>query len=177
MKDTFDIEPFSNSKFDSLDCNAFSRIRNLLVRAIKADPLLLKIIVIIPDDDLASYFNPDDTEVSKNLGKVINWILVEFDRIVAAHKDKISSKSTKSNYPTFVWIEAPIHDNFPNNKMRVKFNKALNTVSQFHDNIYSLKLKKVWNEHDTNLFLKNESRFTFSRLHVALYCIPMHKSK
>ena len=83
--------------------------------------------------------------------------MVGFTRMVAAHRDNLPHKSKKNaGYPTFVWIEPPLHDNFDNNPLHAKFNKALNNVTQFHENVYALKLKKIWDEHDGNAYLKRE---------------------
>ena len=44
--------------------------------------------------------------------------------------------------------------------MRHIFNERLNTVSQFHEGITVLKLKKIWEPTDSNLFLYESNRFT-----------------
>ena len=79
MKEHFEVMDYSKSKYDALDRNAFSRIRNLMVKAMKEQVLLPKMIIIVPDDDLASYFQASQIGVSKQLGRVTNWLLIEFE--------------------------------------------------------------------------------------------------
>ena len=97
---------------------------------------------------------------SKDLGRVINWIMNEFDKLIAIQKDYLPLKAHRVNYPQIVWIEAPHHINFPNNLGRKRFNTAMETVVQFHENTWVLKLKKVWDKHDSSLFLRSENRYT-----------------
>ena len=166
MKQSFDSGTFTTNEYASLDCNAYSRVRIQLVKAINKEITLPKMVVIIADNDLMRYFDPEDNEVSKNIGKVLNWLMSEFGRIISAHKEHLPTKAVKPTYPTFIWIETPLHDNFNSqeNLLRAKFNKALEMVAQFHDSVYALKLKKIWDEHDGSLFLKEQQRFTFSGL-------------
>ena len=86
----------------------------------------------------------------------------EYDKLIASAKDHLPTKAKCDNYPQILWIEAPQHDNIPttNQLMRTKFNAALNTAASFHDIDHVLQLKKVWDPHSLNLFLKEEKRFT-----------------
>ena len=164
MKHKFDSSIYIDNDIKSAGTNAFSRLCNQLMRAINEQSVFPKIIVIVPDDDLAKYFKPEDKEVSKNLGRALNWVAVEFDRVIAAHKEKLPAKVLKEKYPTIIGIEAPLHDNFVNNVIRMKFNKALEMVCQFHNDVYPLRLKKIWDGQDNSLFSHDEVRYTFNGL-------------
>ena len=59
-----------------------------------------------------------------------------------------TNEGEKVNYPTFIWIEAPLHKNFNNNEARGRYNRALNTVAKLHDNMEVLQL----NSKDSSLY-------------------------
>ena len=55
MKEYFDISAFMNSKYVSADQNMLSRIRSLLIQAIKTQIVFPKIIAVVLDDDLIHF--------------------------------------------------------------------------------------------------------------------------
>ena len=59
---------------------------------------------------------------------------------------------------------APLHINFHDNKKREKFNKALQNIISFHQNMSVMKMVKNFQYHDTFLFLKDANRFTVDGL-------------
>ena len=69
IKENFNVASYYNSDFDAFDMNAYSRLRNLFVKAIKEKVLFPKMVIIIPDDNLAKYFNQNSPGVSKQLGR------------------------------------------------------------------------------------------------------------
>ena len=86
----------------------------------------------------------------------------KFHKAVEIQRDFLQAKSKKSAYPTFVWIEAPSHMNFPpdNQAMRKLYNSAVNAVAQRYEDTYSLQLKKVWDPHASSLFMAEDLRYT-----------------
>ena len=121
--------------------------------------------MIVPDDDILKFSGISGFGITRSLGKILDWIQTEFDRMVEIHKDRLPNKAKKAAYPHFIWIEPPLNDNFNNNESRRKFNRALNTVTALHQNTSVLQLKKVWSEHDLQLYLQKEDRYTSSGLH------------
>ena len=162
VRDNYEVTGFLNNKYKSLDQNAVSRLRNLMIGAISDYPLLPKLIVIVPDEDILLFIikTGDRKLLHTNTVVVLKWLMREYDRIIAAHQEKLPSKAKKAHYPFFVWITAPTHDNFDNNLDRVKFNKALQEVGNLYPNVAVLELKKIWDPQDTTLFIKESNRFT-----------------
>ena len=158
-RDLFEVCAFTKEP-DGKVRDTISRFRNGLVDGINQEFLLPKIVVIVPDDDIINYLNYAETGVSKSIGRVLDWIMREHNRIIQSYKELLPMKAKKSNYPQIVWIHAPTHDNFKNNIMRMKFNSAIDSTILFHENTWSLQLKKVWDPHSHSLFNKEGNKFT-----------------
>ena len=92
--------------------------------------------------------------------------MMEHDRSVASFKDFVSARSLHADHPQIPWIQLPMHDLFPDNGLRYKFNKSLEEIARLHNNVYTLALKKVWDSKDTSLFIRefDAGRFTSIRL-------------
>ena len=82
--------------------------------------------------------------------------MTEYERCVASFKENLPAKSVRYDCPRFLWIQAPMHDNFQNNPECFKFNKALEETVKLHSNMYTLMLKKVWDPKDKDLFLESQ---------------------
>ena len=145
----------------SLDKNPISRLRHKFLQAIKENIVFLKIVVIVPDDDILKCL-PYDEKFQQNAAKLVDWLMRKFYKAVEIQRDFLLAKSKKSAYPTFVWIEAPSHMNFPpdNQAMRKLYNSAVNAVAQRYEDTYSLQLKKVWDPHASSLFMVEDLRYT-----------------
>ena len=107
-----------------------------------------------------SALTSDDGPLSKHFNRILNYVMSEHERAIAACKEYLPAKCLHANYPQILWIQAPNHDYFGNNQERDKFNRALEEVVKIHPNVTTLMLKKVWNPKDSNLFLEHSSRFT-----------------
>ena len=81
-------------------------------------------------------------------------------RAVATFKETLAVKSLKSAYPSILWIQPPSHDGFVNNSERYKFNKCLQEAVKFHEDVYTLELKKSWEPNNGNLYLAVCQHFT-----------------
>ena len=160
MRDHFDMKAQLHGKYVSSDPSIIGRFRNSLVSAIDDDPLLPKMVVVVPDDDLIKALNHKGAGSSKALGRIIEKIMNEREKIISSHKDYIPDKSKREGYPLFVWIEAPLHNNFWNNADRIKFNKCVERQTSFHDSTIALQLKKAWDPSDNNLYVAESRRFS-----------------
>ena len=98
--------------------------------------------------------------VRQQLTAVLNYIMTVYDRAISAFKENLLTKSSKSEgYPLILWIQPPMHEHFPNNSHRFRFNKSLEEVVKLHAATFTLPLKKVWDHKDISLFLSSQ-RFT-----------------
>ena len=147
------------------------RYSNLLIQAVTArsDNKLLpfpRLVVFVPDDDIIKCFkgNCPTANLTKEFSQILNYIMTEHERAIAAFKDYLPAKCLKSDYPQILWIQPPSHDCFSNNADRFKFNQALDEVARIHNNVSTLPLKKVWDPKDTDLFISSTDRFTSTGL-------------
>ena len=158
----FEVSGFMNNRFMSLDVNAFSRLCNLMAKAISEQIYLPKMVVIMPDDDIIMQINEGKylLGMTKEYEKAINWIMSEHSKIITAHKEKLPAKAKKEHLPHIIWIEAPRHVNFSNNFLRDKFNLALQVAAKLNQDVSVMQLKKVWDKRNMSLFIKESNRFT-----------------
>ena len=119
-------------------------------------------MVVVPDGDLLKSFMHQTKSVSKPIARLLNFVMSEHERCVAVYKECLPVRSTCADYPQFLWIQPPLHDNFcpEDNSLRYKFNKCLEKATKIHQNVSSLMLKKVWDPANGNLFLEHSQRFT-----------------
>ena len=111
-RENFEVSGFMGDSFKSLDTNLISRMRGTFLKAIKDKVLLPKMVVLVPDDDIINYLKGRGSATSYSMGKVLHWIMSEFARLVAGHKDQLQKRARKTNYPHFIWIQAPLHKYF-----------------------------------------------------------------
>ena len=168
VKANFDTCGFFGS-FISENPSLISRLSNVVITAIEhriANRMmpLPKLFVMVPDNDIIKLFIDKHCEagVSKPLSRIINQIMTNHDRMVSSYRDSLPARCVKSDFPHFLWIQAPTHTNFTdeNNALRIKFNRCLEEAVNFHPNTSSLQLKKVWCYDDRNLFLADAQRYT-----------------
>ena len=163
IKANFDVRGFFGN-FMSDNPSTISRIANLMANAVssqinnKIQPLP-KIIVVVPDGDLIQNFL-NRHSVSKPFSRIINYIMTEHERSVAAFCEYLPAKCLCKDYPQILWIEVPLHDIFKDNSQHSKFNKCLQETAKLHNNVSTLMFKKVWDPKDSQLFLHDARHFS-----------------
>ena len=136
-----------------------ARLRNSLVHAINRCTQLPKIVVIVLEDDLLESINPNEN-LAAALNKRIRWLMHEYRKIIDTTKDFLPQNAKNDGYPKFLWINLTKHCNYTNNTERKKLGTCMENMSKFFDNNVSLRLVHKWEFSDTNLFLKEQQRFT-----------------
>ena len=121
VKNNFEILPFHNNRRDSINQNLVSRLLNLMPRSIREQKVFPKIIVVVPDDDIITYFGKFKNGASEAYGKLINHTMIKWDRLILTQKEYLPAKAKKPDWPKLVCIIPPLHDNFKNNNLRIKF--------------------------------------------------------
>ena len=117
---------------------------------------LLKIIVVVPDDDIIKCFKDQDSELGKPFSRVLNYIMTEHECCISAYKEYLPAKCVKEDYRQILWIQAPYHDHFLNNDQRYRFNKSIEELVRFHGAVHMLMLKKVWNPKDMAFYVQDQ---------------------
>ena len=157
----YDVYGFCSNKFLSTNPSLISRLRNALVKGIQEQVLLPKFVVVVVDDDIIKSLSG---EQNRNLvdiyNRLINNIMLEHGRLLQVQKEFLPKKSKRSNQPSIIWVEPPLHVNFSNNSARAKFGSALQSSARHHDNVFALKLKKGWDPEENNLYIYENCRFT-----------------
>ena len=143
----FDISGFTSNLFNE-NPSTISRFGNLLKAATsvsmdKKQMPLPKIVVVVPENDIINCFKGkgEQNGLTKAFGMVINYVMTEYERGVSSYKEKLCFKCKKDNYPQFLWIQLPYHDNFDDNDERLKFNRSIEDMCKHHTNVSSLELK------------------------------------
>ena len=166
IKVHFDVSGYFNNNFSD-NPSVISRMSNLVANAHSKRfdnnnriwPLP-KIVVIVPENALFAGFNNDLKGVMKQFARILNFIMTEHERNLASFKEHLPAQCLKDRYPHILWIQPPQHDNFPDSKLRFKFNKALEDCIKLHSHVSMLILKKVWNPQNEGLFLESCNRFS-----------------
>ena len=146
MKDNYEVSGLLATGHTELNPNVPGRIRNALIRGIKDQILLPKMVIVVPDDDLLRFIQNKNDTSSFTWGKIIHWIMMEMTKTVKAYKELIPKKSQRLGEPFIIWIEAPEHKLFRNNHLRIKFNTCLKNMAKLCTNTYVLGLRKVWDQ-------------------------------
>ena len=160
VKDHFTTSGYMSDKYMSHNQNLIGRIQNCLAKAIQEEVILPKMIVFVLDEDVLQYLNHPGPGITKAMEHLIGAIMTDCDRLIASQKEYLPKRAKKAEYPQMIWILSPLHDNFSNITECIKFNKAVESVAQFHDNTFPLQLKKIWNKTDNSLYSAEYHRFT-----------------
>ena len=130
----YNITGYFNSLPPETECpNILQRLQALLANAIQQDPLLSKVIIIVLDDNMMDYLDHYNTDITRALGRWVEWIANEFHKIITTHKNNLPSKSHKFKYPSLLWCTIPLHDVYGHyNDYKKIFNKLIgDTIKLF----------------------------------------------
>ena len=165
-RDNFELYSSMRSSTATWELNILSRLSNVFVSSINDRKLLPKLVFVVADADITNYWLDKNVKSNKDLeiavNKSINWIMKQHGRSIETHKERMPEKAKKPQFPQIIWNEAPLHKNFCDNEYREIFNRAVNNTAFYHDNTWSLNLKKGWDEEDSSLVLPVDSRLTAS---------------
>ena len=159
-KDQYDTLGFMLDRFKSNNQNMIGRLQNCFARAIQDEIILPKMVIIVPDDDLIHFLNHPGPGLTKSLSKICDALTSEFSRLAELQKSYLPKRAKKQEFPKCIWIEAPLHHNFPNNDECSKFNKAMREAAMFHDDTFVLMLKKIWDGTNPSLYSAEYRHYT-----------------
>ena len=135
---------------------------NQLCRAIKDQTFLPRIIVVVPYNDILMYIVGKNNTSSFTIGKVLHWLMSEFEKLIGIQKDYLPIKSKRDLLPHIVWIEAPYHAEFGSEQNRLweKFNECMRNMAEMQKFTSVLTLKKIWNSTDGSYYSRPAKRLT-----------------
>ena len=110
--------------------------------------------------DLLQDIKFDKFGISKLLGMLIQWLASEINKLILSRKDTLTLKAKREVYPHIIWIEPALHKNFLDNDRRKKLGAIMSSVCKLYINMNTLQLRKIWDYDNSDLFLKEQRRFT-----------------
>ena len=158
----YEVKEFTTAR-NFNDRNILSRLRNSLVTALNEHKGLPKLIVFVIDDDIitSAPTNSEDS-ITQQYEYILNALFKLIERSIDCYKDVLPAKAKREHVPHILWMAPPTHKFFSesNNEKRCKFANALNNVVLLYTDVTMLRLVKSWNHEDSNLFLKEQYRYT-----------------
>ena len=141
MQDYYNIDKFTQGQLSS-NKNVPARLVNSLVDALNTHSTkMLRIILVVPDQDLLHFINYYKFGISQIIGNCLNWVVCNMVKIIDAHKDILRHKklgSLTASEPKIIWIKMPNCPNGQSNLLSVcgKFNNILEDVLAERKNHY-----------------------------------------
>ena len=105
---------------------------------------LPRFIIVIPEADILKHINYFSYGISTIIGKCLNWIITEMERVVDARKDELRRKNPGAvapNEPKIIWVAMMNRPHISYNDMMsvcTKYNKILRDLLAIERNHYFL---------------------------------------
>ena len=159
MRINYEVNSYYNDELSNTR-NIMARVRNALIFAMNKEWFLPKLIVVVLEEDIIKYVTKNSYTDEKSMSMCITHIVNDFRKAIASFKDVLPSKSKRHNWPHVLWILPVQHVLFKNFVVRQRFSRQFEKIVAMQHNMSALKLRQVWDEHDTSLYLPDYNRFT-----------------
>ena len=121
--------------------------------------------MFVPDDDIVNQLEAELEEgqqlTKQDIHIVMTYLIEETHRLIVNYKKFLKSKSKLTHFPHIIWILPPTHKYLANNKQREMFCEVVEDIIESdYISICGLRLKKLWDERNGNLYLRQQRRFT-----------------
>ena len=171
MRNQFELGIFCKSRFTSNDTNILNRLRTSVINAVNTRVKWPKIIVIILERDFIESLQVEVASVSilaSLYGTWIEWLSQEISDILSEANKALPVKAKRAREVMVYWTAAVMHNNYEYalRAQIAKFNNCLDSVMKIRDNMRVIKLKKGWNNDNSNLVSK-----TGRLMHEGLDCL------
>ena len=154
-KENFDNLLFTRFNLD-LGSNIIGRMRNAFIDALNAKDHLPKMIVMVPDSDIIDGTNHPQSGISLILGKILDYLVEEMNRLISARREQLLKKCKKYGQPHIIWIQPPKHVNMRDNENRHKFNECIESLLPHYKDVSYLKLKDRWDYKREQLYMNGK---------------------
>ena len=153
VKSNFEFHAYCGSRYENSEQNILLRMDKALMKAINMRVRLPKFIIVVPDDDIITFAKFEGQGAANLLGKYLDSLINNVQRIVEARHEQLPSKAMKVDYPIVYWVAAPKHVNFGvlENDLRVKFNLCMESIVKQKELMRVIKIKEIWQQDDVNL--------------------------
>ena len=156
VKENYEMSGFMAGELELDNCPV-SRLRNNILMAIEKQPILPKLIVIVPDDDILEYIANKNDMSSYSIGRVLHWLMQQINKAISSELEYLPTKAKLDGFPHTIFIEAPTHIKFRNNELREKFNTCMRNMAKLVENTSVLALKKIWDANDIANVAENKN--------------------
>ena len=160
LKQNFKVTFFTSTRFSTYDANAHSRMRNLLITAIRQKAVLPKYIAVVIEDDLPRDVPYKGEKLSEAYSKMVTWLLNEYRRIIRTYKEMMPAKSQGDNRPSFIFILPTTHTNYWNNKQREIYGSSLQALAPLFPDTMALPLKQLWEYKNKDFYCSELKKYT-----------------
>ena len=89
----YEVSGYNNNKFTSINPSMLSRISNTIIKGLQEKIHMPKMIVVVLDDDLVKFVNYYNYRFSDAIGRLLNYLMIEFECTIAAHIDNLPKKA------------------------------------------------------------------------------------
>ena len=130
--------------------NVLSRMHNALLKTMREEGAIPKILLIALEDDIIRYLNYNDYGVTAMYGKTLDYFAKTIRDMIDNFKERYLPKRAKRiDWPMIIWIPPTTHVNYKNNNLRKKF--ATEMANQVQTNPYMVVMNIAWNTQATSL--------------------------
>ena len=162
----FDIEIAAGDIFSEVD-QITCRISNAYIDKLNNCVNIPKMVFIVIENDIINDVELKSFGVTEFYGRYIEEIINECNKITLEFANILPFQSKRDGWPRFVWIVPTQHNNYSplQKELRMKFAEVLENIAQHHRNVWTLKLRQVWDENNNSLFSHSNNKFTNEGLH------------
>ena len=104
IRSHYDVTGFCNSRIKHMQGNVLNRLRTNLIIAINKQLILPKAIIVVMEKDVLIELDHFKSGISEGSGRIAEWLVNQFHRVVTGYKEKLPSKSRKFKFPTILWL-------------------------------------------------------------------------
>ena len=123
--------------------NILARLYNCMVSTMHREATVPKMVIMVIESDIIDFLSYDDYGISVMFGKIINNIAKEIKNVAYKFKSKyLQRKTTKPNWPQFIWVIPSTHVNYPNNTLRHKFGAEMEKRLDYHQDSHTFKIPR-----------------------------------
>ena len=157
---TFEVTKYVTGRYQSHNPSVLGRYVNSLIYVWNKCTQLPHLIVVIMDDDIVRYVKASAASVQ--IREILEWLFREYHKAITSFRDFLLTKCKRPNQPHILWIALPTHKYFgqTSNSKRIKLTECMESVIKFQENMSVLKMIKIWDPEDSNLFIYDSYRFT-----------------
>ena len=127
---------------------------------------ILKIIMVIPENDLITGVRYDKSGIQQLYQHLIEYIAEQHIKAIDYFKKSLPTKALKGRrqWPFYLWITPVLHDNFHDIVKRIKMTKAIEEAARTQPRMTALKPVQQWDPKEAGSYSRLDKAMTTSGL-------------